>query len=137
MTPDTEIHLVVSDHPPKEQIQPLAPAAGRRSWKKVLNPWPAGNTPVDGTQIDTHRACRKRIQRPADIGRASVRTFEKKSLDRPVLEHRACNPKQRGQIDAARPTMDDTVQLASVTGRFESADEFCRRRPKHLQDPLD
>jgi hypothetical protein len=54
-----------------------------------------------------------------------------------VLEHRTCNPDERGQIDATRPTMDDTVQLTGVTGRFESADEFCRRRPEHLQNPFD
>jgi hypothetical protein len=102
-----------------------------------LNPGLAGNAPVDGTKIDTHCACRERIQSPADVGRVIIRTLEKKRLDRPALEHRACNPHERGQIHATRPTMDDTVQLTGVTGRFESADEFCRRRPKHLQNPFD
>ena len=65
--PDAEVHFVGPRHPAKEQVQPLAGAAGRWPRKEVTDARPARQAAVRAPHVERERARRKAVERGTDV----------------------------------------------------------------------
>jgi hypothetical protein len=136
--PRSEIDSVTANHPPQEQIEPLARAASRRAREEVTDSWPLGYLPVRRPEIRFKSAGGKGIERRADVGGCGIIAFNKEALYRTgFAKHALQDQQQRDKVAAANPAVHDRIDSGSMLPRVEVADETGRARSDRRQERLD
>jgi hypothetical protein len=136
--PDAEVERVLPHHPAHEEIEPLAPAAGRRPRKKVADAWTRRHAPVRRSEIECEGARRKTVERQFDVRGGWIVAFEKEALDRSAaVDHLPQHPKERHQVAIPRPAVDEAGKGWAVACGIESTDVLGRTAAHDGQQALD
>ena len=81
MRPHAEIDRIGSRHPPQEQVQPLARAAGGRSRKKARHSWADWHAAVGCADIYRKRTCREGLEGGTNVRRSGIVTRHEEPFD--------------------------------------------------------
>ena len=135
--PDAEIERILPHHPPHEQVQPLAGAAGRRAREEIADERSGRHAAVGRAQVERHRPLREAIERVPHIVAAWV-AFDEEPLQRTVRrEYLMHQPEQRDDVRASNPAVHELAERFAVARRLEVAHELHGRAAHQRHDPLD
>ena len=137
--PHAEIQRVAAHHPPQEQIEPLAGAAGRRAREEIAH---AVALPLERTvcrgHVQLERSNRKAVERVRDVGGGWVVAFEEEPLDRArTVDHLLDDPQQRDDVRSANPAVHEPGERLPLSDGIERAHVGRRPIADDRQQPLD
>ena len=136
--PDAEVEGVPPHHPPQEQVQPLAGAAGRRPREEVATPGRRGARPYAARRSSASARVEKRSSAGPTSGAAGSSPSRKNpSIDPAALEHLPQHPQQRDSRRRASSGARAPRNRGASADGIERANVGRRPRPHERQQPLD